>query len=266
MAREYSLHLCSLAAQPPHHTFSPLLCLLDFLYLLSIQSVPHSSTLLQLFFKPSPFVFNTLRTLRQKQRGHGVPFPNFTPSRGSTMTLKSPSSDFTPERCQHRTRTGRQCRSVVANASSSFCAAHAASEPADSQDFEVALTERACRFQNAQGVNHSLGALYTLLAQGRISPRRASVLAHISGLLLRSLTAIDNDPYPKAGRPGYDPYAERLAQTHLDHDDEEEEAETETPAAASAAAGEQRVAPGKDPLPATAAEFAATVLNRRKPN
>jgi len=35
------------------------------------------------------------------------------------MTLKSPSSDFTLERCQHRTRTGRQCRSVVANANSS---------------------------------------------------------------------------------------------------------------------------------------------------
>ena len=120
------------------------------------------------------------------------------------MTHKSPSSDFTPERCQHRTRAGRQCRSVVADANSSFCAVHAASEPGDSQDFVVALTERACRFQNAQGVNHSLGALYTLLAQGRISPRRASVLAYISSLLIRSLPAIDTDLYPKAGRPGFD--------------------------------------------------------------
>ena len=120
------------------------------------------------------------------------------------MTHKSPSSDFTPERCQHRTRTGRQCRSLVADANSSFCAAHAGSEPGDSEDFVAALTDRACRFQNAQGINHSLGALYTLLAQGRISPRRASVLAYISSLLIRSLPAIDTDLYPKAGRPGFD--------------------------------------------------------------
>ena len=135
------------------------------------------------------------------------------------MTRKSPSSDFIPERCQHRTRTGRQCRSLVADANSSFCAAHAASELGDSEDFVVALTERACRFQNAQGINYSLAALYTLLAQGRISPRRASVLAHISSLVIRSLTAIDNDPYPKAGRPGFDAHGDPIPQNEIDDDD-----------------------------------------------
>ncbi len=183
------------------------------------------------------------------------------------MTPKSPSSDFTPERCQHRTRTGRQCRSLVADANSSFCAAHADSEPGDSEDFVVALTERACRFQNAQGINYSLGALYTLLAQGRISPRRASVLAYISNLLLRSLTAIDNDRFPKAGRPGYSPYGERIAPADVDSADadaNEGDLESRAPAA-SAAPTEQRIPPGKDPLPATAEEFADAVLNR-KPN
>jgi hypothetical protein len=120
------------------------------------------------------------------------------------MTDKSPSPDFIPERCQYRTPTGRQCCSSVIDPDSSFCARHASSEPDNSEDFSVALTERACRFQNAQGINHSLGALYTLCAQGRISPRRASTLAYISSLLLRSLTAIDTDLYPKAGRPGFD--------------------------------------------------------------
>src|SRR5260370_14027934 len=37
------------------------------------------------------------------------------------MTHKSPSSDFTPERCQHRTPTGRQCCSLVVDPNSSFC-------------------------------------------------------------------------------------------------------------------------------------------------
>jgi hypothetical protein len=136
------------------------------------------------------------------------------------MTQESPSSDFTQERCQHRTPTGRQCRSLVADPNSSFCAAHAASEPADSEDFTAALTEKACRFQNAHGINQSLGALYTLLAQGRISPRRASVLAYISNLLLRTLPAIDNDPYPYAGRPGFNAKGERVSQNEVEATDD----------------------------------------------
>jgi len=136
------------------------------------------------------------------------------------MTLKSPSSHFTPERCQYRTATGRQCCSTVADPDGSFCTRHAASEPGDSEDFSAALTERACRFQNAQGINHSLGTLYTLAAQGRISPRRASVLAYISSLLLRSLTAIDNDLYPKAGRPGFSPSGEPIVQDDIDAPDD----------------------------------------------
>jgi hypothetical protein len=136
------------------------------------------------------------------------------------MTQKSPCSDFTPERCQHRTPTGRQCRSLVVDPNSSFCPAHAASEPADSEDFTAALTEKACRFQNAHGINQSLGALYTLLAQGRISPRRASVLAYISNLLLRTLPAIDNDPYPYAGRPGFNAKGERVSQNEVEATDD----------------------------------------------
>jgi hypothetical protein len=141
------------------------------------------------------------------------------------MTQKSPTSCFTPERCQHRTPTGRQCRSLVVDPNSSFCARHAASEPDDSQDFSVPLTEKACRFQNAQGINYSLGALYTLCARGRISPRRASTLAYISSLLLRSLTAIDTDPYPKAGRPGFSPNGEPVSQDDVDATDDASQSE-----------------------------------------
>ena len=149
------------------------------------------------------------------------------------MTQNPASLDFTPERCQHRTSTGRQCRSVVAEPGDSFCARHAASEPSDSEDFSAALTNKACRFQNAQGINHSLGALYTLCAQGRISPRRASTLAYISSLLLRSLTAIDTDLYPKAGRPGFDLHGKPLRQPEVDTIDdateEEEPAKSQKP-------------------------------------
>jgi len=144
------------------------------------------------------------------------------------MTHKSPSSDFTPERCQYRTATGRQCCSLAVDPDSSYCARHAASEPSDSEDFSIALTQKACRFQNAQGINHSLGELYTLCAQGRISPRRASTLAYISSLLLRTLPAIDADLYPHAGRPGFNPSGDPASENDIDATDEASQSEAPT--------------------------------------
>jgi hypothetical protein len=111
----------------------------------------------------------------------------------------------------------------VCHFDSSFCARHAASEPSDNEDFSVALTQKACRFQNAQGINHSLGELYTLCAQGRISPRRASTLAYISSLLLRTLPAIDNDLYPHAGRPGFSPTGDPASQDEVDETTQSED-------------------------------------------
>jgi hypothetical protein len=159
------------------------------------------------------------------------------------MQAESPNPVTSATRCQHRTAAGRQCRSLASDPSSGLCPHHAATERA--VNFREVLTRDAFDFQRPQGVNNSLGALYNLLAEGRISPRRASVLAHISSLLLRTLPAIDYD------------------NEHYTYDDEE----TEEQAAAESAANPapQPVPPGKEPLPKTAEEFAAAALNR-KPN
>src|ERR1700719_666101 len=216
MAREHSI--CHRFTADPHqlHPSSALLQPLHFDYLLFLQSLAHSSTLLQLFSALPFFIFNALRTLRQKQAGVSVSPPLIHSITRIKMKPKSPSSDFTPERCQHRTRAGRQCRSLVADANSSFCAAHAASEPADSADLVAALTREAYDFQRPQGVNNSLGVLYNLLAEGRICPRRASVLAYISSLLLRTLPAIEYD------------------NEHYTYDDDEPEAQDQTSTASAA--------------------------------
>jgi hypothetical protein len=144
------------------------------------------------------------------------------------MTPKSLSSDFTPERCQYRSATGRQCLSPVVDPDSPFCPRHAFAKPSESEDFLTPLTQRACRFQNAAGVNYSLGALFTLLAQGRISPRRATALAYISSLLLRTLPAIDNDIYPHAGKPGFSPSGEPTSQDEIDTTDDTTENTTQS--------------------------------------
>ena len=116
------------------------------------------------------------------------------------MKTKSSSSTSSARRCEYRTATGRRCCSL-AKSRSTFCQRHAAAQKElEASDYAALLLQESSGFQTARGINFSLGDLYTLLAQGRISPRRAAVLTHISSLLLRSLTAMDKDPCPKAHR------------------------------------------------------------------
>jgi hypothetical protein len=63
------------------------------------------------------------------------------------------------------------------------------------------------------------------LSAPRDASRRASTLAYISSLLLRSLTAIDNDPYPKAGRPGFDAHGDPVPQNGIDATDDASQSE-----------------------------------------
>ena len=117
------------------------------------------------------------------------------------MNRPSPSSAFTPERCQYRTPTGRQCRAPkIDSPESSYCERHSTTQVTDTTDLSAPLLRDTCRFLNAQGINTSLAQLYELLATGRITARRATALAYIGSLLLRSLTCIDEDANPAAGR------------------------------------------------------------------
>ncbi len=97
-------------------------------------------------------------------------------------------------RCAHRSSGGRRCRLSVSDPRSVFCAQHRSEQlEEEAADHFDLLSQNSQGFQTAQGINHSLHNLYTLLAENRISPRRAAVLSHICGLLLRTLPAIDAD-------------------------------------------------------------------------
>ena len=159
------------------------------------------------------------------------------------MKAKTTQSILAPERCQHLSPTGRQCCSPAAAPGSTLCGRHAAAAPPQSIDFSAELLARYGDFQRAQQMNHSLIALYKLLAQGRISPRQASVLAYIGSLVLRSLKDVDYD----------------LDRFSTESDDEPDEESGDEPSAEPVAANP--VGPGKEPPPATAQEFAAKVLD-----
>jgi len=126
------------------------------------------------------------------------------------MTSKSATTTITlvanHPHCQHRTAGGRRCRLAVAPNSNSHCYRHLPSPQSthiqtadlapnvtDTADHFAYLSQQYEHFQTAQGINQALANLYELLSRNRISPRRASILAYISSLLLRTLPQIDAD-------------------------------------------------------------------------
>jgi hypothetical protein len=110
------------------------------------------------------------------------------------MKPKTANAAVPSIRCAYRTPGGRQCRLPVSDARSGLCPQHrAAQQQIEAADHYLHFTTNYHDFQTAQGINHSLHNLYQLLAQNRISPRRAAVLAYINSLLLRTLPQLDAD-------------------------------------------------------------------------
>ena len=94
-------------------------------------------------------------------------------------------------RCQHRSLKGR-CRELATDPARTLCFDHARAEQQAKNDFTLlAPLVRKCEdFQSAEALNETLGNLHNLLAEGRISPRRAAVIAYVDSLILRTLPAM----------------------------------------------------------------------------
>jgi hypothetical protein len=85
-----------------------------------------------------------------------------------------------------------RCR-LVGFGSQPFCPKHthvAAPPPSDPVEVASTLTANLDDFTSAAQINDFLSRLLLLLAQGKISTRRAAVLAYITNQILRTLPAI----------------------------------------------------------------------------
>jgi hypothetical protein len=110
------------------------------------------------------------------------------------MKSANTSTIIDAHRCGHRTPSGRRCKLPIEGPGKPLCFTHTQElMKSDALNLKNALLTNHEGFQTAQGINFSLGNLYKLLAAGYISPRRASVLAFINSLQLRTLPAIDAD-------------------------------------------------------------------------
>jgi hypothetical protein len=107
--------------------------------------------------------------------------------------INEPATTATP-RCQHRTLKGR-CRQLATDPAGTLCFDHARAEQQAKNDFSLLapLVRKSEDFQSAEALNETLGALHNLLAEGRISPRRAATIAYVDSLILRTLPAMANE-------------------------------------------------------------------------
>ena len=105
--------------------------------------------------------------------------------------LNANSSSWNPQlprsipqdRCRHTSPTGRRCR-TPAGTSAGFCAKH---EHEQAAEVAAALTANLDDLSSPEQINTFLSRLLLLLAQDKISARRAAVLTYIASQLLRSV-------------------------------------------------------------------------------
>jgi hypothetical protein len=109
------------------------------------------------------------------------------------MTQQTAKSSFinNSARCNHRFPNGRRCRLYTTDINPNFCPAHAPLPANQHNPAEIAstLTANLDDFTSAAQINDFLARLLFLLAQDKISNRRAAVLAYITTQLLRTLPA-----------------------------------------------------------------------------
>lgn len=130
-----------------------------------------------------------------------------------------PNAPHSSQRCRARRRDGKRCRLFAQDPATGLCARHAAyaetppDELLDSTDLSKQLLVfnqgGYCSFES---INAILSNVVELLAKGRISSRRASVITFALSLLLRGVVVADREAASKgpqiifdAPRPIRDP-------------------------------------------------------------
>ena len=104
-------------------------------------------------------------------------------------TLAKPGRINTEPRCAQIFSNGKRCR-LSALPNSTLCPKHAGTE---ATALAAVLISGLEEFTSAAPINQFLSRLLLLLAEDRISPRRAAVMAYTANLLLRSISVMDQE-------------------------------------------------------------------------
>jgi hypothetical protein len=104
--------------------------------------------------------------------------------------MSAKSSKDRASLCAFSFSDGRRCRALRHKPNSRYCLAHARKvrhlEEADEVAQEI-LEPISGNFVSSASLTQSLVHLFAAVAEGRIPPRRASALAKVSGILMKSI-------------------------------------------------------------------------------
>jgi len=118
------------------------------------------------------------------------------------MKAKSPSLKCSPvsdpkdsARCLFTFADGRRCCMPRCATHPALCFHHAREERQfrDADLVSAELSSLSGEFKTASDINHVLGKLFALFAQGRLPTRNAAILAYIAQLLLHSVQSVKRE-------------------------------------------------------------------------
>jgi hypothetical protein len=108
-----------------------------------------------------------------------------------------------PSRCQHRYENGTRCRTPCLPSQSGLCIRHfnlnvaaglpLVPAPSDFEDLSADLLPQPSEFDAALSINQFLSRLLVLVTKGRVTPRRAAVMAYITNQILHSQRAFHRE-------------------------------------------------------------------------
>ena len=139
-----------------------------------------------------------------------TPSTTFTPANSASSSTSSTSAPPIREQCTYTTSDGRHCRMFRSADHPDLCDHHAQKE-LRSLDRAVILPLAAQLlgplkdFRSAAAINAAVGNAFVQLADGRLDPRRAAVLAYMAQLLFQTLRKVsweevDSSPSPNLER------------------------------------------------------------------
>jgi hypothetical protein len=156
----------------------------------------------------------------------------------STQPSRSRNAVDPTKLCQFSFADGRQCRMFRHESHASLCLVHAREEQQLLAQDEIGeeLESISGEFRTTTDINHVIGKLFRLVANGRIPARRAENLTYLAQLLLYSQKHIRYETN-LAHRPGDQPWQETVRAAYPspepestdEQEDEEEEVQETQP-------------------------------------
>jgi hypothetical protein len=131
-------------------------------------------------------------------------------ARGVSLPPPAPAAEpeIKPPQCVYTSSDGRRCRMSSTADNPELCAHHAARLRAELEKSAAAPQALAAEilgplrdFRTQAAINHALGRVFTLFADGRLDARKAAVLAYLCQLMQQGVKDVKREAWGVSAPP-----------------------------------------------------------------